>query len=170
MIRRLARLRPRLRTLLALVAVLAVGLGAWIAHERRRERLERRPYDLIRAAEDGDVVRVGELLDEGADVDRVTDGRFPWTPLMHASFRGRTACVKLLLARGADPNRQDLDFYTAITLAAGEGHWEIVRLLVDHGADPLHTDGQSTSALDFARQQGQEEMVRYLESRTSVPK
>lgn len=160
----LARLRPRLRTLLVMAAVVGVGLGAWINHERRRERLEQIPYDLIRAAEDGDVSLISSLLDEGADVNRVVDGRFPWTPLMHAASNGRTECVKLLLERGADPDHQDLDFDCAIAIAARGGHWDIVKLLVEHKADPTLSDWRSMTALGYAREQGETEMVRYLES------
>jgi ankyrin repeat protein len=159
------RLKLRLRTLLLLIAIFAIGLGTTLNHLRREERRRRWSYEILNAAELGDVPRIRQLLDEGADVNSVTDGRYPWTPLMHASFHGQTDAARLLLERGADPDHQDLDFYRAITLAAAEGHWEIVRMLVERGADTTKGDGQSTTALGYATQQGEAEMICYLESR-----
>jgi Ankyrin repeats (3 copies) len=140
------RLRLRIRTLLLLIAVVAIGCGAYLTHVRREERRRRWPYEILNAAELGNVPRIRRLLDEGADVDSVTDGRFPWTPLMHASFHGKSDAARLLLERGADSDHQDLDFYRLITLAAAEGHWDIVRILVEHGGDTTKGDGQSTIA------------------------
>src|SRR4051794_40034735 len=99
----------RLRSLVVLVALIAVVLGAYLNHVRRLERERVLAQPLIDAAVAGDVTKVRALLDQGANVNSVTNGRFPWTPLMHAAFRGRTGAVRLLLARGADPNRIDLD-------------------------------------------------------------
>ena len=77
---------------------------------------------------------VRSLLDRGADVDSVTNGRFPWTPLMHAAWKGHLGTCRLLLDRGANPCAEDLDSFTPITLAAAEGHWGVVKLLAEHGA------------------------------------
>jgi ankyrin repeat protein len=163
------RLKLRIRTLLLLIAVFAVVLGVSLNHFRREERRRRWPYEILKAAELGDVPRIRQLLDEGADVDSVTDGRYPWTPLMYASFHGRTDAARLLLERGADPDHEDLDFYRSITVAAAEGHWDIVRILVERGADATKGDGQSTTALGYATKQGEEEMIRYLESKANSP-
>jgi ankyrin repeat protein len=160
------RLNLRLRTFLALIAVVAVSLGVTVTVVRRAERRRRLPYELLKAAEVGDVALIRSLLAEGADVDSVVDGRYPWTPLMHASFHGKTDAAKLLLEHGADTDHEDLDLYRSVTLAASRGHWAIVRLLVDRGADVTKGDGQSTTALGYAKDQGEEEMVRYLQLRT----
>jgi ankyrin repeat protein len=160
------RLNLRLRTLLAAIAVVALGLGADIALVRWAERRRQLPYELLRAAEIGDVSLIRSLLAEGADVDSVVDGRYPWTPLMQASFRGHTNAARLLLEHGADPDHEDLDCYRSVTLAAAEGHWDIVRLLVERGANATKGDGQSTTALGYAEAQGEEEMIRYLELKT----
>ena len=165
-----SRLRPwltiRIRTLLVLVAVIAIAFGAYLEIARREERRRRWPYEILDAADVGDVPRIRRLLDEGANVDSVTDGRFPWTPLMKAAWRGRTDAVRLLLERGADPDHEDLDCFRSITLAAAGGYWDIVRILVERGADTTKSDGLSTTALGYAKEQGEEEMIRYLESRT----
>jgi ankyrin repeat protein len=157
------------RRWLIAVAAIAVALGAYLELARREARRREWPYEILEAAEVGDVPCIRRLLDEGANVDSVTDGRFPWTPLMKAAWRGRTDAVRLLLERGADPDHQDLDYFRAITLAADAGHWDIVRLLVEHGADATKSDGASMTALDYAKQKGPPEMVRWLESRTPKP-
>jgi ankyrin repeat protein len=159
-----SRLTLRIRTLLVVVAVVALGLGAYLEHRRREQRRREMPYEILKAAEDGDVPRIRRLLDEGADVNSVTNGRYPWTPLMNASFHGKTDAARVLLEHGADPNRQDLDFFRAITLAAAERHWDIVRLLVEHGADVSASDGSSKTALDYAKEQHDADMARYLEA------
>jgi ankyrin repeat protein len=157
-----SRLTLRLRTLIVLDAVVAVGLGVYLDHLRRQELRRRLAQPIIDAATSGDVARVRQLLDQGADVNSVTSGRYPWTPPMNAAFRGNTDVARLLLERGADPNCQDLDSFRAVTLAAADGHWDIVRLLVEHGADPSQGDGYGKTALDYAKENGRPELVRLL--------
>lgn len=43
-------------------------------------------------------------------------------------------CVKLLLDHGASPNHGDKNNWTALHLAATEGHTECCHLLLEHGA------------------------------------
>jgi ankyrin repeat protein len=162
---RLPRVRFTVRRSMLLVAVVAVTLGGY-EHLRREERRARWPYELEHAAEAGDLPRIRGLLAEGAKVDSVHDGRYPWTPLMHAVYRGQAEAVKLLLESGADLNHEDRDSYSSITMAADQGRWDIVRLLAEHGADPAKSGGESRSALDYAKEQGNAEMIRYLESRS----
>src|SRR5262249_35787011 len=92
------RFRPwltiRIRSLLVLIAIVAMAFGVYLELARREERRRQLPYDILHAADAGDVPRILRLLDEGANVDSVTDGRFPWTPLMKAACRGRTDAVR----------------------------------------------------------------------------
>lgn len=156
--------RPvRLRTFLVGVTVVSVVLGIAADRARRRRIREALRGPMISAAERGDTVEVRALLDRGADVDSVTNGRYPWTPLMHAAFHGDLETAQLVVERGADLDHLDLDYFNAVTLAAGEGHWEIVRLLAERGADLRLGDGYGKAAIDYAREQGRRDMVRYLE-------
>ena len=88
---------------------------------------------LRRAASAGDLAKVKELLDAGADVNAAN--AYGGTALSFAVDRGHTAVVDLLLERGADVNVKDR-FYGARPLdwAAGDGYAEIVRALLAKGA------------------------------------
>ena len=56
------------------------------------------------------------------------------TPLRYASSLGRLACVRLLLARGADPNLPDPLVLNALHSAITGGHVGVAMLLLEHGA------------------------------------
>jgi len=82
---------------------------------------------LHRAASAGDVKRVKELLEKGADPNTQDEkGR---TPLYWAAYKGRVDVVKLLLERGADPNVKDGDGKTPLDLARAEGRREVVSVI-----------------------------------------
>src|SRR5262245_19474575 len=57
------------------------------------------------AARAGDVARIRQALDGGADVN--AKARYGVTALYFAASNGRLEAVKLLVARGADVNAQD---------------------------------------------------------------
>ena len=59
------------------------------------------------------------------------------TPLQHAILQRQAAAVRLLLDRGADPNRSaGPETLTPLLLAAGDTDPTFVSLLLAHGADP----------------------------------
>jgi ankyrin repeat protein len=86
--------------------------------------------ELRRAASEGNLAKVKELLDAGVDVN--AKNNYGGTALSFACHRSHTEVVKLLLERGADPNARDT-FYGVSPL-----NWastaEIVRLLLAKGA------------------------------------
>jgi outer membrane protein assembly factor BamB len=115
------------------LGVSALGFAAVVPREEA----------LWEAAGRGDLAAVRKLLDEGTPVDAKT--RYGATALSFACDKGQLEVVKLLLARGADPNAKDR-FYGATPLAwaAQHGAVEVARLLVENGANDLG------SALDLA--------------------
>ena len=93
---------------------------------------------LIWAARSGSVDAINVLLDSGADVSLPGSTGDNWdaTPLQHAILQRQPAAVRLLLDRGADPNRGAGGNLTPLFLAAGDTDPAILKLLLAHGADP----------------------------------
>ncbi|MGW1188211.1 ankyrin repeat domain-containing protein [Streptomyces sp. NPDC002559] len=92
------------------------------------------PDRLTRAAEDGDVAAVAQLLDAGAEVDSPNSVRR--TALDLAVGAGHVDVVRLLLASGADPCRRtgEYDELTPMLQAAMRPDAEMVGALLDAGA------------------------------------
>lgn len=92
------------------------------------------PDDLLEAVRHGDLAGVRRALDAGVPVD--TPFRYERTALSFAADRGNADLVRLLLERGADPNKKD-SFYgaTAMTWAVDKGNAAIARLLLERGAE-----------------------------------
>jgi ankyrin repeat protein len=55
------------------------------------------------------------------------------TPLHSAAFNGNVAIVRLLLARGADPNAAKDDGKTPLDLARERGHVDVLQIGASNG-------------------------------------
>ena len=91
---------------------------------------------LHRAARDGDLCRVRELLAAKYPVNRFDElGR---TPLHHAVAGGYLAIVDALLRAGADVNAQDGRGIgdTPLAESAGSCSFEMAKRLIEAGTDP----------------------------------
>ena len=125
---------------------------------------------LYRAAIRGDLQRMTELIDGGANVDRAFDG--DGTPLIGAAREGRLAAVRLLLDRGASVNQVVPEDENALIQASGEGRLDVVKLLLARGADVNirawaesaleRPDGEWRTALSMARRGRHDSVVRLL--------
>ena len=120
------------------------------------DRLRHPDLNLFEAAALGDVPRLRELLDAGADPSEFApDG---YTPLQLAAFFGHREAAELLVDRGADltaVSKNEQDTYPLQAAVAGN-HTEIARLVLDAGAPP------SARNLASARQNGNEELEQLL--------
>ncbi|MCI4407481.1 MAG: ankyrin repeat domain-containing protein [Thermofilum sp.] len=89
--------------------------------------------ELFKAAENGDVERVKELLASVPDFHRMeyvnATPSYGSTPLHYAAYNGHTDFVKLLLENGADPSIKDNSGKTAADLARERGHIEIANMI-----------------------------------------
>lgn len=104
------------------------------------------------------------------DVEVNTINNTGWTPVMAASRRGQTEVVRLLLEKGADPNkgtksdgRGGWEGRTALYESAARGYLDVVKLLVEHGGD-LYRHPGGNSPYKAARKRKHEEVVAYIES------
>ena len=91
----------------------------------------RREKGLIRAAEDGRLALVRNLLEAGANPNAKSDGDV--NVLMCAAARGHVEVVKVLLESGAEPNARTRKGRTAIDIATQEGHDHVAALLRENG-------------------------------------
>lgn len=115
---------------------------------------------LLNAAERGDLPRMRQLMEAGANADAVLRG--DGTPLLAAARAGRLEAMQLLIDAGADVNRGVGGDGNALLNAAREGHLEAVKLLLDRGADVDRGVPGDGNALIMAAGKGQLEVVRYL--------
>ncbi|MBX3722061.1 MAG: ankyrin repeat domain-containing protein [Turneriella sp.] len=99
--------------------------------------------DLHRAASKGNLAGVSAALSAGADINSTDRGM---TPLKWSANLGHIEVARLLLQKGADPDRG----YPIIT-ASAHGYLEIVKLLVSKGADIKATDENGMTAFYWSK-------------------
>ena len=118
---------------------------------------------LFVAVEDNDIGYIKKLLTSRMlDLDCVIKSR---TPLQYAAMSGNTDLVKLLLDKGADPNKtahwgHSLGL-TALHWAANGQHKDVVKLLLDRGAAPNQANEFGETPLHWAAS-GNKKIVELL--------
>jgi uncharacterized protein len=104
------------------------------------------------------------LIEQGADVNAAAENAQKVAPVHAAAAVCDRETMRMLLARGADPNaRQQLDF-TPLHGAASRGDIEMAKLLLAHGADRNAKAGDGMSVADMARKYGHPAFAEWIES------
>ena len=119
---------------------------------------------LIAAAGNGNVEIVSMLFEYGANVRIVNLKR---ESALHPAVRGvarhgHTDVVRILLARGAEVDQQDVYQQTPLIVAAAYGNAEVVSILIENNARLPLSDWSGQSALHTAVSHGHSEVVRIL--------
>ncbi len=96
---------------------------------------------------------------------RTLDGK-----LVSVCMRGDVAEVRRLLAIGASPDAAGEGEWTALTIAARDGHFEVVRCLIENGARLDGADVWGFTPLFWAAARGREEIAVYLLDHGANPK
>ena len=88
---------------------------------------------LSTAAQAGDATTVSELLEMGAQLERVD--RTNRTPLMYAARSKNPEVIRILIGAGADIKARDRIGNPPLSWASGFGTPDVVQALIDEGAD-----------------------------------
>lgn len=117
--------------------------------------------DLHKAAHDGDVAAIQELLDSGVDLEsRDPAGR---TPLHVAAFASQDAALKALAEAGANLNALENRAYDIVTIAAVANDLELLDLALSLGANAGNiTSPYYGTALIAAAHLGHHQVVKRL--------
>jgi ankyrin repeat protein len=130
-------------------SILRLGLGVALLAIGACDEPRPEP-PLIHAARTGALDAITRLLDAGADVNQPAPTGDDWdaTPLQHAILARQPGAVRLLLERGADPNRRaGPNAPSPLLLAAGDTDPTFVNVLLAHGADPTVQDEAGVTPL-----------------------
>ena len=87
---------------------------------------------LHKASYDGDMKKVNELIDEGANIN--AEDVIRMTPLHYSCINGHLNVINTLLDMGADVNARD-DIQSTPLHYACNGHMDVFMTLVNRGAD-----------------------------------
>ncbi len=113
----------------------------WTAQYQREQ--------LHRAAQDGDLARLNDLIERRYPVNRFDD--LGQTPLHYAVQDNRLETAKRLIEAGANVNANDERVIGNTPLNARECTYEMAKVLIDAGADPTIRGWMQMNALDRAR-------------------
>jgi hypothetical protein len=116
--------------------------------------------ELHECAEFGELERVKQLVEGGANIEELDDEGM--TALLLASETGRSEIVVYLVEHGANVAHTDGYGKTALRLACIDGTLSTVKCLLGHGATTVERSNDGKTALLHAAFRGSLEVVQYL--------
>ena len=116
------------------------------------------------AADEGDIDKVKELIENGADINAF-DEDLSFTPLHYAVTEKHIEVVKYLLSKGANVNAHQEEKIGETPLGEVEENcsYEMAEILIKAGANPIIKGWVQITALDQARDRKKEEGQRVYE-------
>jgi len=131
------------------------------AFSQDKEKLNK---ELLKAATNGDLAKVKDLLAQGADIN-TTGSSFGWTPLMNAVFSDKGESEKVfnyLLEKGANPKIKNNGGGTVLHIAANAGKIYALNALLKAGLNVNDLNGNGSTPLIIAATWGRDEFVKEL--------
>src|SRR5437660_1580397 len=141
--------------------ILLVACSALIVVGQSQEKNPPSDAALRKAAQDGDLQAVKDLLAKGADVN-AKDDKGKTALLWAAPARDNPEMMRLLIAKGADVNAKDNDGETALMIAAGQSNPGILAELIEAGADINAQNNSGGTALMAAAFRANIEEIKIL--------
>jgi len=105
-------------------------------------------WELRQAAKAGDIAKIKELLEDGADIDG--QSRKGYSAIHHAAMKGHLKVVELLIKEEADIDNVSAKGSTPLISAAYAAHPRVVQVLLAAGADTSLRSKNGNTALDLA--------------------
>ena len=84
------------------------------------------------------------------------------TPLLVATYYGKTAIVKYLCDKGARVDEDDSNGWTSLMYAAYYNYVEIAKILIEHNANMSVRNPKGYTALYYAEKYGHNEIIKML--------
>jgi hypothetical protein len=137
--------------------------GADLAKNHRRGRAP-----IHTACHKGRIACLLLLLDNGVDLNVLTDDEVPETPAHTCSLAGHVKCLALLLDRGADIESLDGRGSTPLHKACLGGKLKCIQLLLSRGARINPNDLCEFTPLDWARALEHSECIEFLLENNAV--
>jgi ankyrin repeat protein len=72
------------------------------------------------------------------------------TPLLFAVREGAMESARVLIAKGADVNRESVDGSSPLLVAVQNGHYELAEFLIEHGGNPNRANSKGWTPLYLA--------------------
>lgn len=106
------------------------------------------------------------LVEQGADVNAVSNNKMKTTPLHHAVASRKIEIVRYLIEQQADLHAKQAKGWTPLHQAVDMYDIEIVQLLLERGADPEQRTADGLKPIDLAIAKGYEDLQSLLESKS----